>query len=100
MFAGVSGIERAADLTPQQVAEFLDGIGLGQYVQAFLDAGVDGDAMQEVRDNDLKDVGVQSRLHQVKIITLFKRLVSGRSQTRCDHQQPILLCLILYPDAL
>ena len=74
-----------ADFTPEQVAEFLNSIGLGQYAQLFLDQEVDGETMLEAKDPELMSVGVQSRLHQVKIITLFKRPDTGISPTRFSH---------------
>ena len=43
---------------------------------------MNGEMMLVVSDNDLAEVGVVSRLHQVKIITLFRRLASGEPPTR------------------
>lgn len=74
-----------ADFTPEQVAEFLKHIGLGQYAQSFLDEGVDGETLINTKDPELMSVGVQLRLHQVKIITLFKRIDTGISPTRFGH---------------
>lgn len=86
MSSGGSAANRPEDFTPDQVAEFLKSIGLEQYAQSFLDKGVDGEILLETKDTELRDVGVQSRLHQVKIITLFKRLDTGVPPTRFGHQ--------------
>ena len=82
--AGISEAERVAEFTPERVAELLKGIGLSQYAQSFLDSNVNGETLMEVGDDDLRDVGVLFRLHQVKIITVFKRVVTGESPTGLD----------------
>ena len=75
----------AEDFTSEQVAEFLSDVGLGQYAKSFVDQGVDGGTLLEAKDPELMSVGVDSRLHQVKIITLFKRLDTGVSPTRFGY---------------
>jgi hypothetical protein len=79
--AGISEADRVAEFTPERVAEFLKGIGLSQYAQSFVDFNVTGETLMVVEDDDLRDVGVLFRLHQVKIITVFKRVVTGESPT-------------------
>ena len=71
--------ECAAKYTKEQVAEFLKTIGLAQYVDSFLENDVDGELMSEANDEDLDALGVQSQLHQIKIMVLFKRHVVGKS---------------------
>ena len=61
----------AAEITVQQVADFIRAIGLGQYAEFFIEDEMDGEMMLAASDNDLPDK-VESRLHRVKIITLFK----------------------------
>ena len=73
--------QKAEALTPEQVAEFIESIGLGQYVGKFLEDEVNGEMLLEASDNDLAEFGVESRLHRVKIITLFQRLALGRTVT-------------------
>jgi hypothetical protein len=74
--------QQAAQYTPEQVAQFLKSIGLGQYSERFLENNVSGDMIIEMEDADLAEIGsVESRLHQVKIITLFKTLIVGGSPT-------------------
>ena len=70
---------RATALTPDQVAEFIKSIGLEQYVENFREADMSGGMLLEASDGDLEEIGVESRLHRVKIITLFKRLAFGRT---------------------
>ena len=96
-FAG-SVAQGAAGFTPQQIAEFLEDIGLGQYSQSFLDQEMNGEMMLEVRDNDLADFGVKSRLHQAKIVALFQRLVSGGATARfgqCGQSVHSILCTVV-----
>ena len=71
--------QRAAKYTKEQVAEFLKSIGLAQYVDSFLEDDVDGELMSEANDEDLDALGVQSQLHKIKIMVLFKRHVVGKS---------------------
>ena len=82
--AGISEADRVAEFTPERVAQFLKGIGLSQYAQSFVDLNVTGETLMVVEDDDLRDVGVLFRLHQVKIITVFKRVVTGESPTGLD----------------
>lgn len=70
--------QRAAKYTKEQVAEFLKSIGLAQYVNSFLEEGVDGESMSEANDEDLDALGVQSQLDKIKIMVLFKRHVVGK----------------------
>ena len=91
MSVAQSVAQRAENFTPQQVAEFLEGIGLQQYTQSFLESDVSGVTLMEVRDDDLMEAGVHSRLHQVKIITIFKRLITGVSPTKYAHAIVVLV---------
>ena len=71
----------AAKATPEQVAEFITTIGFGQYAKFFLDDEMDGEMMLDAKDSDLPDQ-VDSRLHQVKIIALFRSTFTGTKKTR------------------
>ena len=40
------------------IAEWLDGLGLGQYAQAFADSEIDFDVLSKLSDDDLKELGL------------------------------------------
>ena len=40
---------------------------------------MDGELISEANDEDLDALGVQSQLHKIKIMVLFKRHVVGKS---------------------
>ena len=88
--AGVSNVQREVEYTPEKVAEFLKGIGLSQYIHSFLKEEMNGELLLAVQDDDLMEIGVLFRLHQVKIITVFKRLVTGESPTGLDHVHRVI----------
>lgn len=69
----------AAEYTEEQVAEFLKSIGLAQYVEIFQERQVDGGMMLEIDDEILEALGVKSHLHKIKIVVLFKRLLTGKA---------------------
>ena len=64
------------------MAEFLKSVGLGQYAEQLVEADIRGDMLMEVEeavDEMLIETGVQSPLHWIKIVVLFKRLMQGTS---------------------
>ena len=64
------------------MAEFLKSVGLGQYAEQLVEADISGDMLMEVEeavDEMLMETGVESPLHRIKIMILFKRLVQGIS---------------------
>ena len=75
--------EQAKKYAPEDVAKFLQSVGLGQYAEKFVENDIRGDMLIEVEeeadDEMLIEVGVQSPLHQIKIMVFFKRLVKGTS---------------------
>lgn len=74
-------MKAAQQATPEEVAEFISSIGLEQYSESFLEDEIDGNMMLNAKDCDLADI-VESRLHQVKIIVLFKRRYFGKTPKR------------------
>ena len=63
------------EYTAQQVAEFLQSVGLGQYSEKFLESDISGDMLLQADDDVMEEVGVQSRLHRVQIVVQFRRHV-------------------------
>ena len=43
------------------IAQWLEGLGLGQYAQAFAEAFIDSETLPRLTENDLKDLGVDTR---------------------------------------
>ena len=74
--------EQAKRYTPEDVAEFLQSVGLGQYAEKFVEDDIRGDMLIEVEEADdemLIEAGVQSPLHRIKIMVFFNSLVKGTS---------------------
>ncbi len=42
----------------ENIAQWLDGLGLGQYAQGFADNGIDIEALPHLRDEDFERLGV------------------------------------------
>lgn len=62
------------DWTLHQVTEFFRGLGLGQYVEAVQEHGIDGPILSElIRMDGLDDIGVISKLHKAKIYSHLRR---------------------------
>ena len=71
--------QHAAGYSVEQVGEFLESIGMSQYVEIFAENEMNGEMMLEADDKDLEEIGVESRLHRIKIMVLFKRYVYGQT---------------------
>ena len=69
--------DQAEKYAPEDVAKFLESVGLGQYVERFVEDEISGGVLVEADDEVLMENGVQSPLHRIKIMILFKRLVRG-----------------------
>jgi class 3 adenylate cyclase/tetratricopeptide (TPR) repeat protein len=55
------------------VAEWLEGLGLGQYKSAFADNDIDFNVLGELTDADLKELGVSSLGHRKRLLTAIAR---------------------------
>ena len=44
-------------LVPPELRSFLEGIGFGQYVEKFVENGIDVDLLPDLTNEDLKDLG-------------------------------------------
>ena len=61
------------------VADWLDGLGMGQYATAFDAEGVELSVVPTLSDQDLKDLGVARLGHRRKILAAAAALVAGPS---------------------
>jgi class 3 adenylate cyclase len=55
------------------VAEWLEGLGLGQYKSAFAENDIDCNVLGELTDADLKELGVSSLGHRKRLLTAIAR---------------------------
>ena len=78
---GVAGL---ATEFAMDVAEWLSGLGLGQYATAFVAEGVDLSVLSTLSDQDLKDLGIATLGHRRKIL-LAAALDGGPVPACCDN---------------
>lgn len=78
MTLDVSSLEEVARrLTPDDVADFLTRINLPQYSDIFKESEISGDLLLEADVDILKELTVESPLHQMLIMELFRRELKG-----------------------
>ena len=65
-----------------KVAAWLDGLGLGQYAQAFAKNGVDADVLPHLTPEDLKEIGISA-------VGDRRKLVDAISALRTKGSSPI-----------
>ena len=67
----------------QQIADWLEKLGLGQYAQRFAENDIDFDILSDLTDQDLEKIGVTSLGHRRKLLRAIANLkASSRSQPR------------------
>ena len=59
--------QSAEDYTPELVGQFLEGIGLGHHVAAFIEQEISGAMLLEPEDEMLEELGVTSPIERLKI---------------------------------
>src|SRR5262249_37795637 len=64
--------------TSMDVAEWLRGLGLGQYVLAFRDNDIDGEVLRRLTAEDLRDLGVASIGHRRRLLDAIAALGEGQ----------------------
>ena len=70
---------RAKDVSPAGVLEFLDRWNLGCYKETFEEMEISGELLIVFQDKELQEIGIESALDRLRIITYFKRLVAKSS---------------------
>jgi class 3 adenylate cyclase len=58
----------------QQIADWLDKLGLGQYAQRFAENDIDFDILSDLTDQDLEKIGVTSLGHRRKLLRAIANL--------------------------
>jgi class 3 adenylate cyclase len=64
------------------IRQWLEGLGLGQYAQAFEANDIDLDLLPQVDDQALKDIGVGSTGHRLRLRAAIAALTPGTSSTQ------------------
>jgi class 3 adenylate cyclase len=59
------------------IAQWLEGLGLGRYAEAFAENGVDFDFLPEITNDDLKDLGIARLADRKHILKAIARLAAG-----------------------
>ncbi|EXJ94443.1 hypothetical protein A1O1_02839 [Capronia coronata CBS 617.96] len=54
--------------TPEECAQFVSSLNLRQYCQAFVDHGIDGEALVALKHDELKEMGIASVGHRLTIL--------------------------------
>ena len=60
----------------QQIADWLEKLGLEQYAQRFAENDVDFDILADLTDQDLKELGVASLGHRRRLLRAIAELLS------------------------
>src|SRR5215472_6875345 len=58
----------------QQIADWLEKLGLGQYAQRFAENDIDFDVLNDLTDQDLEKIGVTSLGHRRKLLRAIANL--------------------------
>ena len=74
----------------EQVANWLDTLGLGQYVQLFAENGIDFDVLPDLTDQDLEKLGVLlgHRRKLLRAIAALDSAVAGALKAQTDPPDP------------
>ncbi|KIV86766.1 hypothetical protein PV11_02359 [Exophiala sideris] len=65
-----SGLPRTiiTEWTPEECAQFVSSLNLRQYCQAFLEHGIEGEALVALKHDELKEMGIASVGHRLTIL--------------------------------
>src|SRR5215813_7052408 len=65
----------------QQIAEWLEKLGLGQYAQRFAENDIDFEILSDLTDQDLEKIGVTSLGHRRKLLRAIATLKDVEQNT-------------------
>ena len=65
----------------QEIAEWLDKLGMSEYAQRFAENGIDFGVLPDLTDQDLKDIGVLLG-HRRKLLRAIAELAGSRKMRR------------------
>jgi hypothetical protein len=64
------------------IAQWLEGLGLGQYAQAFADNAIEFDLLPKLTDDDLKELGVSALGHRKRLLEAVEALAPTSTATQ------------------
>ncbi len=64
------------------IAQWLEGLSLGQFAEAFAENGVDLDLLAEITNDDLKDLGVARLADRKRILNAVAELNMSAEEAR------------------
>ena len=73
----------------ESILEWLNSLGLDQYGGAFAENDIDPDLLADLDDQALKDIGVTSVGHRVKLLKAIAELSAGSSRVRRQDRSDI-----------
>lgn len=77
----VMEVRNPEEWSVREVCEWLSSLELSKYKTKFEEMGIDGSLLYEITDHDLKsDMGIDVRLHRIKILENIKRLKDREEQ--------------------
>jgi hypothetical protein len=66
----------------QQIADWLEKLGMSEYAQRFADNDIDFSILGDLTDQHLKDLGVASLGHRLKILRAIAELAARKRRRR------------------
>ena len=72
----------------QQVADWLEKLGLGQYAQRFAENDIDFAVLATLNDADLKELGVTSLGHRKRLLEAIAERAAAPSATPVELKAP------------
>jgi hypothetical protein len=68
----------------QQIADWLEKLGMPEYVQCFADNKIDVSVLPHLTDQDLKDIGIPLG-HRRKMLVAITEMTGTAPATPCCH---------------
>lgn len=76
--------------TPEQVADWILNLGLGQYARTFLEENVDGEALIALQHAELKEMGINSVGHRLTVLkSVYDVKAKQNVPIEPDHYVPL-----------
>src|SRR5580693_4510767 len=72
----------------QQIADWLQRLGLGQYAKAFAENDINFAILPDLTDQDLKELGVASLGHRRQLLRAMAQLSSGENSAKETAAEP------------
>jgi hypothetical protein len=67
----------------QQIADWLEKLGLSEYAQRFIENDIDSTILGDLTDQDLEKIGIASLGHRRKLLRAIANLSRGRRSGTC-----------------